>query len=203
MFINLINNVAFLIALVAAGQIVIDRFPQKTLNRQVLLGLLFGGVALLGMANPVNFSPGVFFDGRSMVLVVAGVVGGGVTAAIAAAWRLFIATSSAASVPRSVFSSRWCQRCWGHWARHWWQQRTQPPRLTDYLALGVVVQFIQLAAFTQIPNRAGYAFIEQAGWVLLLFYPLGHHVALPDFSQSRTATDRHGRAAKRKGCSHC
>jgi len=32
MFINLINNVAFLIALVAAGQIVIDRFPQKTLN---------------------------------------------------------------------------------------------------------------------------------------------------------------------------
>lgn len=63
MFINLINNVAFLIALVAAGQIVIDRFPQKTLNRQVLLGLLFGGVALLGMANPVNFSPGVFSTG--------------------------------------------------------------------------------------------------------------------------------------------
>jgi|JI10StandDraft_1071094.scaffolds.fasta_scaffold08666_9 PAS domain S-box-containing protein len=172
MFINLINNVAFLIALVAAGQIVIDRFPQKTLNRQVLLGLLFGGVALLGMANPVNFSPGVFFDGRSMVLVVAGVVGGGVTAAIAAGMAaVYRYQLGGIGAPVGIFVSL-VPALLGALARHWWQQRTQPPRLTDYLALGVVVQFIQLAAFTQIPNRAGYAFIEQAGWVLLLFYPL-------------------------------
>ncbi len=172
MFINLINNVAFLIALVAAGQIVIDRFPQKTLNRQVLLGLLFGSVALLGMANPVNFSPGVFFDGRSMVLVVAGVVGGGVTAAVAAGMAAFYRYRlGGAGAPVGIFVSL-VPALLGTLARHWWQQRTQPPRLTDYLALGVVVQFIQLAAFTQIPDRAGYAFIEQAGWVLLLFYPL-------------------------------
>ena len=31
---------------------------------------------------------------------------------------------------------------------------------------------MQLSAFTQMPNRAGYPFIEQAWWVLLLFYPL-------------------------------
>ena len=84
MLINLINNIAFLVALVAAGQLVISRFHKFSLNRQLLLGLLFGGVALLGMANPVNFAPGVFFDGRSIVLTVAGVVGGGMTAAIAA-----------------------------------------------------------------------------------------------------------------------
>jgi hypothetical protein len=82
--INLINNIAFLVALVAAGQIVITRFHNNALNRQVLLGLLFGGVTLLGMLNPVNFAPGVIFDGRSIVLSVAGVVGGGITAAIAA-----------------------------------------------------------------------------------------------------------------------
>ena len=77
MTINLINNIAFLIALAAAGQVVISRFPENTLNRQVLFGLLFGGAALLGMANPVSFAPGVFFDGRSIVLAVAGVAGGG------------------------------------------------------------------------------------------------------------------------------
>ena len=84
MLANLVNNIAFLIALVAAGQIVVSRAYERPLNRQILLGLLFGGVALLGMANPVNFLPGVFFDGRSIVLAVAGVVGGGVAAAIAA-----------------------------------------------------------------------------------------------------------------------
>ena len=36
----------------------------------------------------------------------------------------------------------------------------------------LVVQLAQLAAFTQVPNRAGFAFIEQAWWVLLLLYPL-------------------------------
>ena len=48
MLINLINNIAFLVALVAAGLIVLKRFRHDALNRQVLLGLLFGGVALLG-----------------------------------------------------------------------------------------------------------------------------------------------------------
>ena len=84
MLINLINNIAFLVALVAIGLIVLKRFHHDALNRQVLLGLLFGGVALLGMLNPVTFAPGLIFDGRSIVLSVAGVVGGVGAAAIAA-----------------------------------------------------------------------------------------------------------------------
>ena len=61
MLINLINNLAFLIALVAVGQIVIARFHKRARGRQVLLGLLFGSVALLGMFNPVTFAPGLIF----------------------------------------------------------------------------------------------------------------------------------------------
>ena len=172
MFINLINNIAFLIALVMAGQIVIDRFPQKTLIRQVLLGSLFGGVALLGMANPVNFLPGVFFDGRSIVLVVAGVVGGGVAAAIAAGMAaIYRYQLGGIGAPVGIFVVL-LPALLGVLAQRWWQKRNQPPRLIEYLGLGLVVQFIQLAAFTQIPNGVGYVFIEQAWWVLLLFYPL-------------------------------
>jgi PAS domain S-box-containing protein len=173
MFVNLINNVAFLVSLVAIGQIVVDRFHRKSLNRRVLLGLLFGGVALLGMANPVIFLPGVIFDGRSMVLVVAGVVGGGVTAAIAAGMAaVYRYQLGGAGAPVGIFVAL-LPALLGALARNWWQRRVQPPRLIEYLLLGLLVQFIQLSAFTQIPNRAGYAFIEQAWWVLLLFYPLG------------------------------
>ena len=172
MTINLINNIAFLIALAVAGQVVISRLPKNTLNRQVLLGLLFGAVALLGMANPVHTSPGVFFDGRSIVLVVAGVVGGGVTAVIAAGMAAFYRYQLGGIGATVGIVVVLLPALLGVLAREWWLRRTQPPRPIDYLALGVVVQFIQLAAFTQIPNRAGYAFIEQAWWVLLLFYPL-------------------------------
>ena len=172
MLLDLINNIAFLIALVAAGQIVISRFHGNSLNRQVVLGLLFGAVALLGMANPVNFSPGVIFDGRSIVLSVAGVVGGGVVAVIAAGmaavFRVHLAGGGATVGVMSILLSA----ALGVLARHWWLHRRSPPQIIDYLALGAVVQLVQLAAFTQLPDRAGYAFIEQAWWILLLLYPL-------------------------------
>lgn len=169
---SLINNIAFLIALAAVGQVVIARSPRKMLHRHVLLGLLFGAVALLSMANPVNFAPGVFFDGRSIVLAVAGVAGGGMPAAIAAGMAaLYRYQLGGLGAPVGIVVVL-MSALLGVLARQWWQRRNQLPRLIDYLALGVVVQLMQLAAFTQIPNRAAYAFIEQAWWVLLLFYPL-------------------------------
>ena len=172
MLINLINNIAFLVALVAAGQLVLSRFHKPSLNRQVLLGIVFGGVALLGMMNPVNFAPGVIFDGRSIVLSVAGVVGGGVTAAIAAGMAaIYRYQLGGGGAPVGVTVAL-LSALLGVLARQWWQRRSDPPQYGHYLALGVVVQLMQLAAFTQLPDRAGYAFIEQAWWILLLFYPL-------------------------------
>ncbi|MDD2667602.1 PAS domain S-box protein [Zoogloea sp.] len=172
MLINLINNIAFLVALVAAGQLVVSRFHKSSLNRQVLLGLVFGGVTLLGMVNPVNFAPGLIFDGRSIVLSVAGVVGGGVAGAIAAGmaavYRYQLGGIGAPVGVMVVLQSALL----GVLARWWWQRRNTTPAAGHYFVLGVVVQIAQLAAFTLVPNRAGYAFIEQAWWVLLLFYPL-------------------------------
>lgn len=171
MLANLINNIAFLIALVAAGQILISRAYKQPLYRPILLGLLFAAVALLGMASPVVFLPGVFFDGRSIVLAVAGVVGGWVTALIAAGvaavYRYQLGGSGAVVGMVVVVGSALL----GVLARQWWLRRARPPQMWDYLGLGVVVQLMQLAAFTQIPQGAGYIFIEQAWWVLLLFYP--------------------------------
>jgi len=172
MLISLVNNIAFLIALVAAGQIVLARFPNRTRNRQVVLGLLFGGVTLLGMLNPMHFAPGLIFDGRSIVLAVAGVVGGGITAAIAAGIAAFYryqlgGIGAPVGIVIIVVSA-----LLGVLARHWWRRGSVPPSPFQFFVLGVLEQVFQLAAFTQFPNRAGYPFIEQAWWVLLLFYPL-------------------------------
>jgi len=173
MLTNLINNIAFMVALAATGQLILAHFRKETSTRNALLGLLFGGIAVLGMANPVSFAPGgVFFDGRSIVLAVAGVAGGGVAAGVAAVlagvyrWQL---GGMGAPVGVSIIL---LAALLGVLARQWWQSRKRPPQLRDYLALGVVVQLMQLAAFTQLPERTGYAFIAQAWWVLLLLYPL-------------------------------
>ncbi|MDQ5906778.1 MAG: hypothetical protein QG590_1260, partial [Pseudomonadota bacterium] len=172
MLINLINNIAFLVALVAAGQLVVSRFHKSSLNRQVLLGFLFGGVTLLGMLNPVIFARGLIFDGRSIVLAVAGVVGGGVAAAIAAGMAaVYRYQLGGIGAPVGVMVALQSALL-GVLARRWWQRRSTPPHPAHYLAFGVLVQIAQMTAFTLVPNRAGHAFIEQAWWVLLLFYPL-------------------------------
>lgn len=171
MLISLVNNIAFLIALVAAGQIVLARFPNRTRNRQVVLGLLFGGVTLLGMLNPMNFAPGLIFDGRSIVLVVAGVVGGGLAAAIAAGIAaIYRYQLGGIGAPVGIVIIL-VSALLGVLARYWWRRRQTPPPFQFFL-LGVLAQLFQLAAFTQFPDRAGYPFIAQAWWVLLLFYPL-------------------------------
>ena len=171
MLINLINNIAFLVALVAAGLIVLKRFRHDALNRQVLLGLLFGGVALLGMLNPVTFAPGVIFDGRSIVLSVAGVVGGGGAAALAAGMAAIYRYQLGGIGATVGVMVALAAALLGVLARAWWSRRETTPSAQHYLALGVVVQLMQLAAFSQLPDRAGYPFIEQAWWVLLLCYP--------------------------------
>ncbi len=169
---TLINNITFLVALVAAGQLLLSRFDGHSLNRRAWLGVLFGSVTLLGMMNPVSFMPGVIFDGRSIVLAVAGVVGGGVTAAIAAAmaavYRYQMGGGGAVVGIAVILQSALL----GVLARQWWMRRGRSPTAWDFIGLGVLVQLGQLLAFTQLPGGVGYAFIAQAWWVLLLFYPL-------------------------------
>ena len=172
MLINLINNIAFLVALVAAVQLVVSRFNNSSRNRQVLLGVLFGGVTLLGMVNPVDFAPGLIFDGRSIVLSLAGLVGGGLAAAIAAGMAaVYRFQLGGGGAPVGIMVV--CQSALlGVLARQWWQRSGTHLHPGHYLAFGVVVQIAQLATFTHLPDRAGYVFVEQAWWVLLLFYPL-------------------------------
>ncbi|WP_282184528.1 LytS/YhcK type 5TM receptor domain-containing protein, partial [Azospirillum baldaniorum] len=50
-----------------------------------LLGLMFGGVAVLGMADPVRVAPGLFIDARNVMVGLAGPFGGALAGAAAAA----------------------------------------------------------------------------------------------------------------------
>jgi len=172
MVLSLINNIAFLIALVAVGQLVISHFFNNPRNRQLLLGLLFGGVAILVMANPVTFAPGIIFDGRSIVLAVVGVVGGAAAALIAAVMAaVYRYQLGGVGAPLGVMVVL-LSALLGVLARQWLLRLGRPPKPIHYLALGVVVQLMQMAALTQAPGRAGLAFIQEVWWVILLIYPL-------------------------------
>lgn len=83
-YLDLIQNVALLMFLVVIHGQIMRRWNKRSFGFQAFSGFLFGCVALTGMMTPVHLMPGLIFDGRSIVLSVAGLFGGPVTAGTAA-----------------------------------------------------------------------------------------------------------------------
>ncbi len=85
MLMELIQNIILLLALSGLYGFLLRFRKDGAVRDRILVGLLFGGVAVAGMALPFHYGQGVIFDGRSIVLGMAGLFGGWPAAAIAAA----------------------------------------------------------------------------------------------------------------------
>ncbi|MCX5902134.1 MAG: hypothetical protein NTV89_01405 [Proteobacteria bacterium] len=83
-FTALINNISLLFVLSILYGFISRQLKYDTITHKLLAGLLFGGVTVAGMMNPLRLTPGIIFDGRSIIISVAGLFGGPVTAVIAA-----------------------------------------------------------------------------------------------------------------------
>ena len=81
--IGIVNNITLLLVLGFLYSVSIRRWDIRTLKGQCIAGLLFGLVAVIGMVVPVQYSPGLIYDGRSILLGMVGLFGGGLAAAVA------------------------------------------------------------------------------------------------------------------------
>ena len=85
MFVDLINNAALLVALSTLYGLLARVRHTGAGRDKVLAGLLFGGLAIAAMNMPFHYRPGVIYDGRSIILTLAGLFGGGIAAAVSVA----------------------------------------------------------------------------------------------------------------------
>lgn len=83
MYIALIHNTALLIALTTLYSLASRLRQSHATWFRICAGLLFGAIAVAGMMMPVEYTPGIIYDGRSIVLSLAGLFGGPVAAGIA------------------------------------------------------------------------------------------------------------------------
>ncbi len=82
-FRDLIANVALMLALSFLYGLLVRSKRITYRTRPVISGLLFGGMAVSGMLIPFHLGDGVFLDGRSIVLSMAGFFGGWITGSLA------------------------------------------------------------------------------------------------------------------------
>ena len=67
-YIDLILNLALLVALCVISGFIDKRWPRSTRFGALAQGALFGAVAVIGMLSPLDMGSGLIFDGRSVMI---------------------------------------------------------------------------------------------------------------------------------------
>ena len=169
---ELIENAALLVAMAVVYDLLAQRLLHGSLPYQLAAGGLFGIVALISMSTPVAFAPGIFYDGRSIILCVAGFIGGpasgGVAAVMAGGYRLWIGGAGtlvgvltiieAAGLGYLFYRLRMRDTAW-----------ERPLRL---LLLGLAVHVIQLLMQLLLPGEIWREAVRSIAPVVLTVFPL-------------------------------
>ena len=172
-FSDLISNVALLLALSILYSFLTRIWKQGEIPGQILAGILFGGVAVAGMMQPFNYAPGVIFDGRSMVVSMAGLFGGPVTAGIstliAGGYRLGLGGTGALTGFGVIFTSAVLGVGY-HYLR-----RKNPAVIKPlYLfVFGVIVHISMLLWMLTLPWPLAFEVLNKISMPVMLIFPLG------------------------------
>jgi PAS domain S-box-containing protein len=169
----LINNIALIVALSIFYSLIIRKWAYGSLAHRIISGLLFGSVAVVGMVNPLILSPGLIFDGRSIVVSIGGFTGGWVTALIAAlmsaAYRIWLGGPGTV-MGASVITSAAAIGIAYHYIR---RQRPAAVRPLHILGFGLIVHICMLAMTLTLPSGMKFETLAKIALPVLLVYPLG------------------------------
>jgi len=173
MILELLSNIALVVALSVVIQAVEREWGLDTLVAKLLSGVLFALVTIVAMSTPVVLDSGLIFDGRSIILCTAGVLGGPLVASIAAVaagvYRAYIggvgvtmgvSVVAEAAVLGSVF--------------YYLRRRDKRFESLPYLlGLGVVVHVIMVLLMWTLPESARALSLSRVAAPVLVLYPLG------------------------------
>ena len=171
-YLPLVHNLAMLVSLSVLHALLTQRLRRDDWLYLVFSGSLFGGVAILGMLTPLVWAPGIFFDGRSIVLGVAGLFGGPAVAAIAtvlaASFRVAVGGSGVAAALAVMAASSLL----GLLARSCRKRRPWLGSPAGLLAIGLVVHACMICLLGMLPGGMTWTLLLRIGVPVLLAYPV-------------------------------
>lgn len=170
MVVEFSKGIALLLALCLVQGFIARRWTNTELIGQVLSGLLFGGICVIGMLTPIEVAPGVIFDTRSVMLSMAGLFGGpvigGIAAAIAGGYRAWLGGGGAPVGVAVVLSCVLLGLGYRHCHRRGWLKIGIP----QLLAFGLVVHLGVVYQFTFLPADVVGKVMENIAFPLILAF---------------------------------
>ncbi len=169
---GIISNISFLIVLSFIYSF-LYQYQRKNPagNHPLMTGFLFGFIALAGMLVPMKFSPGIIFDGRSIILSIGAFFGGPIVAVISvvitASFRFYIGGSGALTGIGVIVTSA----VLGLLFRCLLDRKKSRKAFYLYL-LGISVHICMLLWMLALPGKASRDVLRELSVPILLIYPL-------------------------------
>ncbi len=177
-YLDLVLNLALLVALSIVSNFIVKRWPRNTLSGVILQGLLFGGSAVLGMLRPLNMGPGLIFDGRSVMVSLCalyfGPWAGIISSAMTVACRILIGGAGLLTGILVILSSVLI----GLLVRGLLKLEVKSPSSQNLYLFGLAVHLAMLALMITLPDGAGLTVIKRNGLPVILLYPLATILSL-------------------------
>ncbi|MFW6351193.1 MAG: PAS domain S-box protein [Bacteroidota bacterium] len=171
-WIAIVNNLSFFVTLSLIYVFIINRYNRQSLSVQILGGFLFGAFTVLGMNIGFELEPGLFFDGRSIILSIAGMFGGPVTAAIAfivaVLYRIYLGGTGLWMGIMVIFSSASLGTLFYYLKRYY----TNISPYLFYIGLAFLVHIFMLAFTILLPSETRIEVLSVLTFSILILYPL-------------------------------
>lgn len=170
--IELIENLALLVALSLMFTFILRFRNMSRRTGKVLAGLLFGSIAAFGILYSWILETGVIFDGRSVIIPMAGIFGGWAAALlagfIAAIARIIIGGGGIIAGILTIVIAVIGGIVFGI-LRKKYPKINQP---LGFLAGGFVIHLFVVAIMVTLPNSSRNSFYQTIMPVFLIIYPL-------------------------------
>ena len=176
LFFSLTQNIALMLALISLHAFVRRHRRGESRLGQAVTGLVFGAVAVAGMLKPVVVAPGLFFDGRTIVLGVGTLVAGPLAGLIAAGLSLGVRIGmGGVGLPPGVLTIA-SSTALGLLFR---AARRRHPRLggdAGLLGFGIAVHVAMVLCMLSLPWELAQFTIRRIALPVLTLYPLGSYL---------------------------
>ncbi|TWI76892.1 PAS domain S-box-containing protein [Desulfobotulus alkaliphilus] len=189
MYLDLVLNLALLIALSVVSGFISRRWPKKSRTGPWLQGLLFGSAAVFGMLKPLVLGPGLIFDGRSLMVSLCALFHGPLAGIIAALMptlcRIQLGGVGAFTGILVILSSL----AIGLAAHFYLKPRQNIPSTKDLFLFGLVVHLAMLALMLTLPGESLWLVIRKMAFPILIIYPLATVLAGRVLTEQEYAAD--------------
>lgn len=177
LFIALAQNAALLVALSVLYSLLSKFRQQNRTKYNILVGILFGAIAIAGMNIPLYYEPGIIYDARSVVLVLSGLFGGWLASVVAilmaGAFRLFI---GGIGVIPGIITIATCAII-GLSFRKFYHDRPENLSLLTLWLLGFLSHIIMLSIQLLLPWPTGLDIIMSLWAPILTIFPIATLIA--------------------------